>query len=105
MGTCRWRRAEGNRKEGGMPKSGTTGAIAAAVMAVLAFSGASVAREGLGSRLDMERFKQQQMKALNGVYWLDQGHGIVHLPIADAMRKLAEEGIPDWPTPKPAAKR
>lgn len=55
-------------------------------------------------RLDMERFTQQQMKALNGVYWLDQGRGVVHLPIADAMRKVAEEGIPDWPTPPPAAK-
>ncbi|MBV9420350.1 MAG: DUF4908 domain-containing protein, partial [Alphaproteobacteria bacterium] len=46
-----------------MPKSGITGAIAAAVMAVLAFSGASLAREGLGSRLDMERLGEIQTGA------------------------------------------
>ncbi len=56
-------------------------------------------------RADMERFEAQQQKQLNGVYWIDQGHGVVHLPIADAMRKVAEEGIPDWPGPKgPAPK-
>jgi hypothetical protein len=53
-------------------------------------------------RADMDRFRSQQLGALNGVYWLDRAHGVVHLPIADAMRKVAEEGIADWPAPKQA---
>ena len=51
-------------------------------------------------RLDMERFRTEQLKALNGEYWLDQKHGVVHLPIDEAMRKLAAEGVQDWPAPK-----
>lgn len=51
-------------------------------------------------RLDMSVFLAKELKALNGLYWLDREHGVVHLPIQDAMRKVAEEGIPDWPTPK-----
>ena len=51
-------------------------------------------------RADMDRFQAQQLEALNGVYWLDRAHGIVHLPIQDAMRKVAEEGIADWPAPQ-----
>lgn len=52
---------------------------------------------------DLARFKQQKLQALNGTYWLDRAHGVVHLPIADAMRKVAQEGIPDWPAPKRAS--
>jgi hypothetical protein len=48
-------------------------------------------------RLDMDKFRAQQLQQLNGVYWLDQAHGVVHLPIDDAMRKVAAEGIADWP--------
>jgi hypothetical protein len=54
-------------------------------------------------RAEMAQFKQQKLQALNGAYWLDRTHGVVHLPIADAMRKVAQEGIPDWPTPKRAS--
>lgn len=53
---------------------------------------------------DMAQFRQQQMQALNGVYWLDRAHGVVHLPIANAMRKVAQEGIKDWPAPKETAR-
>ena len=49
-------------------------------------------------RLDMDNFRAQQLEQLNGVYWLDPEHRIVHLPIQDAMRKVAQEGIADWPT-------
>ena len=55
-------------------------------------------------RLDMDKFRAQQLQQLNGVYWLDQAHGVVHLPIDDAMRKVAEEGIADWPAPKQGGK-
>ncbi len=51
-------------------------------------------------RLDMAQFRAQQMQQLTDAYWLDRAKGVVHLPIADAMRKVAAEGIPDWPAPK-----
>ncbi|MDT7950018.1 MAG: hypothetical protein RQ966_00795 [Acetobacteraceae bacterium] len=53
-------------------------------------------------RLDMNLFRAQQRAELDGLYWLDRAHGVVHLPIEDAMRKVAAEGIPDWPKPKEA---
>ena len=35
----------------------------------------------------------------NGTGWIDKAHGIAHIPIADAMRLVAQEGIPGWPAP------
>lgn len=53
---------------------------------------------------DMNRFRAQQLRQLDSAYWLDKAHGLVHLPIEDAMRLVAQQGIPDWPkTPYPAA--
>ena len=48
--------------------------------------------------LDMQHFHAEEMKALNGIGWVDQAHGLAHIPIADAMRDVAQTGIPDWPT-------
>ncbi len=48
--------------------------------------------------LDMRNFYAAEMAALNGTGWVDQAHGIVHIPIAEAMRDVARTGIPDWPT-------
>lgn len=51
---------------------------------------------------DMNRFRSEQLQQLNGIYWLDKAGGTVHLPIEDAMRIVARDGIPDWPkTPYP----
>ncbi|MBP2302435.1 hypothetical protein [Azospirillum picis] len=46
---------------------------------------------------DFQRYKAQAMDRLAGFGWIDRGRGIVHVPIADAMRRIAERGIPDWP--------
>ena len=46
---------------------------------------------------DMARFRAQQLDQLNGVWWVDRAAGAVHQPIADAMRRLAAQGIADWP--------
>ena len=53
---------------------------------------------------DMASLRAEQMRALNGVYWLDHEHNIVHLPIDAAMREVATHGIPDWPA-APARQR
>jgi hypothetical protein len=49
-------------------------------------------------RADMQRFYSEEMQRLNSTGWVDKAHGVVHIPIADAMRKVAQEGIPGWPT-------
>jgi len=52
---------------------------------------------------DMAAFYAEEMTQLHGVGWVDRAHGIVHMPIEDAIRAIAAHGIPDWPT-KPAAR-
>ena len=51
-------------------------------------------------REEMAAFHASEMRRLNGVYWVDKRRGIVHIPIAEAMRKVAQEGIAGWPTPQ-----
>ena len=46
---------------------------------------------------DMRTFHAQELERLNGFGWLDKAHGAVHIPITAAMRRLADEGIADWP--------
>jgi hypothetical protein len=46
---------------------------------------------------DMRAFHAQQMRQLDSTGWVDEGDGVVHIPIADAMRIVAHEGIPGWP--------
>jgi hypothetical protein len=47
---------------------------------------------------DMQQFYVEEMRRLNSTGWIDKAHGVVHIPIADAMRDVAQEGIPGWPT-------
>ena len=54
-------------------------------------------------RQEMAAFHAREMQRLNGTGWIDRAQGVVHIPIADAMRKLVEEGIPGWPPPSPGA--
>jgi hypothetical protein len=52
-------------------------------------------------RDEMAAFRTREMQQLNGTGWVDRARGVVHIPIADAMRKVAQEGIPGWPTSQP----
>ena len=54
-------------------------------------------------REDMAKFYEGEMRWLNGTGWIDKAHGIAHIPISDAMRLVAKEGIAGWPasTEKP----
>ncbi len=49
-------------------------------------------------RADMQAFYAEEMQRLNGTGWVDRAHGVVHIPIARAMRDIARDGIPGWPT-------
>jgi len=46
---------------------------------------------------EMAQFYREEMSRLNGAGWVDEAQGVAHIPIAVAMRKIAEEKIPDWP--------
>ena len=47
---------------------------------------------------DMQQFYAEEMRQLNSTGWIDKAHGVVHIPIADAKRDVAQEGIPGWPS-------
>ena len=49
-------------------------------------------------RDDFAAFHAREIQQLDGTGWVDRAHGIVHSPIADAMRQVAQEGIPGWPS-------
>ena len=46
---------------------------------------------------DMQRFHREEMLRLNSRGWVDKGQGVGRIPIADAMREISQEGIPEWP--------
>jgi hypothetical protein len=46
---------------------------------------------------DMARFLKTEQARLNGAGWDDTAKTRGHIPIDDAMRRLAASGIPDWP--------
>jgi len=48
--------------------------------------------------VDWQVFYAQEMARLNSAGWLDRAAGTVHIPIDQAMRAVAAEGIKGWPT-------
>ncbi|MGI8811910.1 MAG: hypothetical protein ACR2IH_05205 [Pyrinomonadaceae bacterium] len=42
-----------------------------------------------------EKFRQSENEKLNGYGWVDKQNGVVHIPIEQAMQKLARQGLPD----------
>ena len=50
---------------------------------------------------DFRAFYKQEMERLNSAGWINREKGIVHIPIDLAMRKVAQEGIKDWPGSSP----
>jgi hypothetical protein len=51
-------------------------------------------------RIDYEQFRSDQLSILEGSGWVDRERGIAHIPIADAMRIIAQRGIPPQQTPE-----
>jgi hypothetical protein len=46
---------------------------------------------------DLQRLHAREMQMLNGTGWVDRGRAVVHVPITQAMREVAQEGIAGWP--------
>lgn len=49
-------------------------------------------------RHDLQAFEQKEARELNSYAWVDRPKGIAHIPIDVAMQKLAQTGIPGWPS-------
>jgi hypothetical protein len=50
---------------------------------------------------DLAAFRAEQDRKLNTYYWIDKQKGVVHIPIEQAMKSLAEQGIDGFPQGKP----
>lgn len=50
---------------------------------------------------DLHRFRAEEGRKLNSYYWADKQKGVVHIPIGEAMKKLAQAGIPGFPKAQP----
>jgi hypothetical protein len=46
---------------------------------------------------DLARFEAAQKKRLDSYGWVDRRRGIVHIPIKEAMKRVAAKGFSDWP--------
>ena len=46
---------------------------------------------------DLQRFRADTERRLSTYYWIDKKQGIVHIPIDQAMKKLATTGAPGFP--------
>ena len=50
---------------------------------------------------ELAKFRLNQDQQLNSYYWVDKRKGIVHIPIRQAMKKLAQSGIDGFPRRSP----
>jgi hypothetical protein len=50
---------------------------------------------------DFRRFRTEEERRLNSYYWIDKQKGVVHIPIDEAMQKLARSGIAGFPKAQP----
>ena len=55
--------------------------------------------------IDLAAFRAQEAAILTTYAWVDKEHGIVRIPVEDAMRLVAERGLPVVSAPRPARAR
>jgi hypothetical protein len=46
---------------------------------------------------DMRKLREAELARLNSSGWDDQAKNLGHIPIDEALRRIAASGIPDWP--------
>ena len=49
--------------------------------------------------IDLAAFRSQEDAILSTYAWVDKEHGIVRIPVEDAMRLVADRGMPVFPSP------
>ncbi len=52
-------------------------------------------------REDFLQFRAAEERMLNSYEMIDAENGIARVPIDEAMRFVAEQGLPEWPAPTP----
>jgi hypothetical protein len=52
--------------------------------------------------LDLAEHRAEEERLLSSWGWADRARGAVRMPIEEAMRRVARDGIADWPAAKPA---
>ena len=50
---------------------------------------------------DLAKLRAREEAALTRYGWVDRAQGIAHIPIDEAMRRVAARGIADWPKAEP----
>lgn len=50
---------------------------------------------------DLAQFRGDEEKRLNSYYWIDKNKGVVHIPIEQAMKEVAQEEIDGFPRGEP----
>ncbi|HXS27156.1 MAG TPA: hypothetical protein VN730_05755 [Steroidobacteraceae bacterium] len=51
---------------------------------------------------DLANYMAKESKLLDSYGWVDREHGIARIPIEEAMRRLAQQGIPEFPRTAPS---
>lgn len=46
---------------------------------------------------ELARLRARETARLESYGWVDSQRGVVHIPIDEAMRRVARQGVPDWP--------
>jgi hypothetical protein len=50
-------------------------------------------------QIDLATFRARENAILTTYAWVDKEHGIARIPVEEAMRLVAEQGLPDFPSP------
>jgi hypothetical protein len=54
-------------------------------------------RQQVAPSMDLARYLAEQKLKLDTYYWIDRDRGIVHIPIEEAMKRVAAHGIDGYP--------
>jgi hypothetical protein len=49
-------------------------------------------------REDLQRLDRAEAQGDDGYGWIDRAHGVVRIPVAQAIDRLPQKGLPGWPT-------
>ncbi len=54
-------------------------------------------RQQVAPATDLALYLAEQKRKLGTYYWIDRDRGRVHIPIEEAMKRVAQHGIPGFP--------
>jgi hypothetical protein len=60
---------------------------------------ANAPRLEITPREDLRSLERSETEFVNSYGWTDRSHGVVRIPVGQAMKFLAQKGLPGWPSP------